>query len=167
MKKILGKILLALFVLVMLGYTAFTVYMVIGMQKPSAVEEMISVDSSEEMPLACAYAEITFEAVPSEYSKDGQVTQEFLEKLLTLAQNRVKLELLLKELELEAYSVEQVCGRMTAETYLSEENAVKLMVLDEDQYRAADLCNGVLVILKEADLSGLCSGMEIVEVGTE
>lgn len=163
------KVLLALFVIVMLGYSAFTVYMVIGMQSSLSVEESVS----EEVVLLCAaYAELSFEGLAEEYTEDGIVTEAFLEKLTEISRDKEQIGQLLSELQMDelqedGHSAEQVRGRILFEAHAAMEDTVKLMVLDEDQYRAADLCNGVLAILEAADLSDMCTGMEIGEVGTE
>lgn len=163
MKKLLGKVLLLLFVLVMLGYTAFTVYMVFGMQKSDNQEQT----QSEETHLVCAYAELTFAEVNAAYRDGVQLTLSFTEALLEQAKQEDALALLIEELELESYSTELLRGRIEAEIIPEKEDTVRLQVLDEDQYRAADLCNGVLDILKAADLSEFCGEIHIGDVGIE
>lgn len=165
MKKLLGKVLLLLFVLVMLGYTAFTVYMVFGMQK-SDNQEQTQVQS-EQTHLVCAYAELTFAEVNAVYRDGVQLTPSFTEALLEQAKQEDALALLIEELELESYSTELLRDRIEAEIIPEKEDTVRLQVLDEDQYRAADLCNGVLDILKTADLSEFCGEIYIGDVGIE
>lgn len=163
------KVLLALLVIVMLGYSAFSIYFVFGLQKTSTVEESVSEVSLEEAELAAAYAEVAFQDLASEYCEsDGvTVTEAFLKQITELACQKEAVEALIQALALRDYTADQVCSRIFAEPHETKEHTIKLMVVDEDQYTAANLCSGVLDILKNSDLSEFCSGMEIQEVGTE
>lgn len=163
------KVLLALLVIVMLGYSAFSIYFVIGMQNTSTVEESVSEVSSEETELAAAYAEAAFQDLASEYCEsDGvTVTEAFLEQIAELACQEAEIEALIQELALKDYTAEMVSERILVKAHDTKAHTIKLMVLDEDQYIAANLCSGVLAVLENSDLSEFCSGMEIQQVGTE
>ena len=72
------KFLLAIFVIIMLGYSAFSLYMVFGMSGTTEVENTQQVSQLFEV-----YAELEFSDLASEYrdAENGLVTEEFVRRV--------------------------------------------------------------------------------------
>lgn len=154
------KFLLAVFVVIMLGYSGFSIYMVMGMQKAA---DTVPTDGW----LFEAYAELEFENLSDEYcdTETGSATDTFAEKVEAYVTQPEYLETMIQQLGL-TVTAEELAENLSAEPDPSQKAALIIKAVNENEYTAADLCNCMFALLEDTDLDGAYASVEMGDVGT-